>query len=141
MVISFGDPVSLLNRARAVTELLTMPDTCTVTRPGVQSTDRDPVTGAMMPVADTPVYSGKCAVEELRVQNPSPTSVASDFPVSMIATLKLPAMGPLVVIGDRVTLFTAPDHPQDAGLVFRVTSFNPKSQAKARLFQMQSVIG
>lgn len=125
-------------RARAETRMV---DRCSVTRPGVQSADRDPVTGAMIPAGEIPVYSGACAFSELRVQNPTPTSVAGDFPVSMIVTLSLPAMGPLVQLQDLVAVTSAPDHPQDVGLRFRVTSFNPKSQAKSRMFQMQAVIG
>lgn len=128
----------ILARGRAQTRMV---DRCTITRTGAPSADRDPVTGAMLPAVESPVYSGMCEFDELRVQNPSPVSVAGDFPVSMIATLALPATGPLVQEQDTVTLTSAPYHPQHVGMRFKITAFNPKSLAKAQVFQMQAVIG
>lgn len=129
-------------RARALTRMV---DRCTITRPGYSSAKLDPLTGLTPVVAGTPVYpeeglDGPCAIEVLRVQNPTASSVGGDFPVSMVSTLSLPAMGPRVVVGDVVLITAAPDHPQDIGLKFRITAFNPKTQAKARLFQMQTVV-
>lgn len=125
-------------RARAQSRMV---DSCTITRGSAETGMRDPVTGLRTPGSTTTIYSDICNVAELRVQNPSPTGVAADFPVSMVATLRLPALGPQIHVQDVVVLDAAPDHPQDVGMRFRITSFNPKTQAKARVFQMQSVIG
>lgn len=118
-----------------------MVDTGRITRTGPLSGALDPVTGLRIPAVPVVVYEGKCFVDELRIQNPSPAAVAGDFPVSMVATLKLPAMGEQVLVQDLFVLTSAPDHPQDVGRHYRISSFNPKTQAKARLFQMQAVIG
>lgn len=128
----------ILARVRAQTRMV---DRCVITRPGVPSSAIDPVTGLSPVATDRPVYSGVCEFDELRVQNPSPASVAGDFPVSMIATLALPAPGPLVQEQDTVTMTSAPYHPQHVGMRFKITAFNPKSLAKAQVFQMQAVIG
>lgn len=132
--------VTALVAARVAAESR-MVDSCVITRPGLSSGPVDPATGRRIAAVSSDVYAGQCNVEELRVQNPSPSGVAADFPVSMTATLRVPAMGPSIQVQDVVVLTAAPDHPQDVGLRFRVTSFNPKTQAKARMFQMQSVVG
>jgi hypothetical protein len=117
-----------------------MVDSGTITRLGAPVGGVDPVTWEQAVGESQTVYSGPCAITELRVQNPKPSGVGGDYPVAMVATLRLPAQGAHIQVQDVFVLDSAPDHPQEVGMRFRITSFNPKTQAKARLFQMESVI-
>lgn len=128
----------VIARARALTRMV---DSGTITRTVAGTTVMDPATGARPKPEVTPIYSGPCFLTEKRIQNPGATGVADDFPVEEVASLVLPSLGPRIERGDIFVLTAAPDHPQDVGRRFRIISFNPGTQNKARQFQMSAIIG
>jgi hypothetical protein len=117
-----------------------MVDSGTITRSGTAGTV-NPATGVPVTGAVVTVWSGPCLLAERRVQNPTATPIAGDFPFSEVATLKVPSSVPKILPMDVFTLDSAPDHPQDVGRRFRITSFDPSTQAKERRFQMSAIIG
>lgn len=131
-----------LQFARTAAESL-MTDRGTVTRDSVSAKQLiDPLTGLYTSnLPPTVIYSGPCFVLERRVQNPSSRSDAGDFPYTETASLLLPAHAALVLVQDIFTIDWAPDHPQDVGLRFRITFFNPGTQIKARKCQMEAITG
>lgn len=125
-------------RSRALTRMV---DRGSVWRPS-SSGALDPVTGIpALGAAAAPIWSGPCFLSEKRVQNPSARPVAGDFPFEEVATLSLPSDVPQIDPLDVFVLESAPDHPQDVGRRFKVISFNPSTQVKARQFQMAAIIG
>ena len=131
-----ADSALMVARARALSRMV---DTCAITRPGSGGT-YDPVTDTYSG-STTPVYSGACFVQERRIQNPEASSGGGDFPVAEALTLKLPSDSPACQVADIVVISAAPDHPNDVGRRYRITSVNPATQKKSRDYQMSTVIG
>lgn len=121
-----------------------MTDVGVVTRSAVPtaSTIVDPLTG-LTPASGPPVviYTGKCFLVERRIQNPTARAVAADYPYVETVTLMLPSNTPAIRVQDIFTLTAAPDHPQDVGLRFRITFFNPGTHSKVRKCQMEGITG
>lgn len=125
-------------RGRALTRMV---DSCTVSRPGGLTGPVDPSTGLQTPSADSLVYSGGCFFEVTRVQNPSASNVAGDFPITEVLTLMLPANAGDVHVQDVVQVTAAPDHPRDVGRRLRVSSINTGTQLKQQRCQVEVITG
>lgn len=129
---------SALSAARHAAESR-MVDSCVVSRNSATAgldADGMPIAGS-----PTPVYSGRCFLLEARVQNPNPSDVAGDFPVTEALTLKVPALAAQLLVGDVVVMTACPDHPRDVGARLRVSSINPGTQRKSQNCQVEVIAG
>jgi hypothetical protein len=133
-----ADSALAIARGRALTRMV---DRCTITRPGALSGPVDPVTGLQTGGSSSAVYSGACFFEVTRVQNPTASDVAGDFPVSEVLTLMLPANAGDVRVQDVVTITAAPDHVRDVGRRLRVSSINTGTQLKQQRCQVEVITG
>lgn len=137
------DISDVLNEFRAEAESL-MTDACVVSREGAPDPGAviDPDTGKFPDVAFGTVYSGKCSTNvQGAVTSGRARQSAGDEVFVLRTTLKVPAVAPRLLIGDRV-LFTASEfNPTLVGVVFTVTGLLPGSHHTSQQVAMQSVVG
>jgi len=92
-----------------------MVDTCTIERPGEPVTDAD----GNVTTGTTPVYSGKCKVQQTISQASNPTAGGHQFTV-LDSRVDVPVSAGPIAVDDVVTLTGSVLDPQLAGSVFRV---------------------
>lgn len=112
-----------------------MQDACTVQRPGPAVTD--PVTGNVAPSL-TPVYTGRCKVQQTIAQSSSPTAGGHAFTIQDSRVDFPVSAGPLAV-DDVVTVTASVLDPQLVGTVFRVVELFHKSMATAQRTRVETV--
>jgi hypothetical protein len=117
-----------------------MTDTCSIVRnfPGGLDSNGFPVVGP-----SSAVYSGKCFLQEKRLQNTSPGNVAADYVLTETFTLKRPATAAPVSVGDVVTMTGSGDSARGwiVGFRLRVTALNPATQKKTLDAQVEAIVG
>ena len=123
-----------LAAGRALAESL-MVDTCIIDRPGEAVTD--PETGAVTP-SYTPVYIGRCKIQQTMAQASSPEAGGAVFNVQT-SRVDLPVgVGP-VETGDRVRLPVAASNPALAGNTYRVRELFEKSWQTAQRIPVEEL--
>lgn len=123
-----------LAAGRALAESL-MVDTCIIDRPGGAVTD--PETGAVTP-SYTPVYIGRCKIQQTMAQASSPEAGGAVFNVQT-SRVDLPVgVGP-VETGDRVRLPVATSNPALAGNTYRVRELFEKSWQTAQRIPVEEL--
>lgn len=112
-----------------------MVDTCIIDRPGEPATD--PETGAVTP-SYTPVYIGRCKIQQTMAQASSPEAGGAVFNVQT-SRVDLPVgVGP-VETGDRVRLPVATSNPALAGNTYRVRELFEKSWQTAQRIPVEEL--
>ena len=111
-----------------------MVDECEVTRPGALVTDAD---GNVTP-SSTPVYEGRCKVQQTISQASNPTAGEHSFTVQDSRVDFPVTAGPLKV-DDVVTVTASALDPQLVGSEFRVTELFHKSMATAQRTRVEQV--
>ena len=124
-----------LLRGRVAAEAL-MVDSCTVQRPTGTVTDH--VTGEVFPYF-VPVYSGLCKLQQTISQAANPTSGGHSFTV-LESRFDTPVGSGPFLVGDMVTIVTAPLDPQLVGRVFRIVEPFNKSFATAQRVRVEEVV-
>lgn len=112
-----------------------MVDACTVQRPGPAVTDAD---GNVTPSL-TPVYTGRCKVQQTISQASNPTAGGHQFTVQDVRWDTPVAAGPFLV-DDVVTMTASVLDPQLVGRVFRVIETFHKSGATAQRTRVSEVV-
>ena len=127
--------VDAVLRGREAAEAL-MLDSCTVIRPGPVVTD--PATGNVTP-SSTPVYAGRCKVQQTISQASNPSAGGHQFTVQDSRVDFPVSAGPLAV-SDSVTITASALDPQLVGRVFRVDELFHKSFATAQRTRVSEVV-
>ena len=120
-----------------------MTDTCTITRAGVADPNAvpDPVTGLYPVPADSSVYTGKCSVRVPGTVTASRSrESAGDEAVMLTAILSVPALAPLVKIGDIVTFTASTYNPRLVGQKWSVDGMIPGSRQTAQKVTVAVVV-
>lgn len=112
-----------------------MVDSCIIDRPGEAVTD--PETGAVAP-SHTPVYSGRCKVQQTQAQAASPEVAGAVFTVQS-ARVDLPVGAGPIETGDRVRITGARFDPALVGNVFRVRELFKKSWPTAQRIPVEEL--
>ena len=112
-----------------------MLDTCIIDRPGEPVTDPD--TGAVTP-SYTPVYEGKCKVQQTMAQASSPEAGGAVFNVQT-SRVDLPVGAGPFETGDRVRVLAATLSPALVGNVYRVREIFEKSWQTAQRIPVEEL--
>jgi Family of unknown function (DUF6093) len=105
-----------------------MVDTCQITHPGEQVTDRH--TGHVYAVPDAVVYQGRCKVQSYQPFEQNPEAGAHTYTVQRYQ-VHVPVGSYVPHIGDVVTLTATALDPALAGRVYRVVALLHKTLATA----------
>lgn len=105
-----------------------MVDTCQITRPGEQVTDRR--TGGVYAVPDTLEYTGACKVQSYQPFEQNPEAGAHTYSVQRYQ-VHVPVGAYVPHVGDVVTITAATLDPHLAGRMYRVVALLHKSLATA----------
>nr|WP_273544751.1 DUF6093 family protein [Arthrobacter jiangjiafuii] len=111
-----------------------MTDTCIIDRPGEPTTDPD---GVVSP-SYTPVYIGRCKVQQTLAQSSSPEAGGAVFTVQG-ARLDIPVGMGTVATGDRVRMVTAMSNPDLVGNVYRIVEIFEKSWQTAQRVRVEEL--
>ena len=130
----FFDPEESILEARADAESL-MIDSCRITRPGEVVTD--PNTGKDTR-SQTPVYEGKCRVQQTVSQSSSSEAGGHLFSVQD-SGVHIPVGAGPVQSGDMVLMLVVRMDPSLENTVFRVTDIAQKSLASAQRLRVEEV--
>ena len=117
---------------------LRMVDACTIGRPGAEDVT-DPETGVVTE-GSTPVYAGKCKVQQARTQATNPVSAGHDFTVQG-AEVHVPLGTGPVTVNDVVTITAAKYNPALVGKVYRVVEIPGQTIASALRLGVEEVTG
>jgi hypothetical protein len=123
-----------IERGRRAAEAL-MVDACTVGRPVDVYTDQ---TNGQVVTVSTPVYEGRCKVQQTIAQSSSPEAGSHQYTVQT-ARLDLPVSAGPVMVDDTVTVTAAVMDPQLVGRVYRVVELFHKSFATAQRVRVEEV--
>jgi len=108
--------------------LALMVDTCQVTHPGEQVTDRR--TGGVYAVPDTLVYTGPCKVQSFQPFEQNPEAGAHSYSVQRYH-VHIPVGAYVPTVGDVVTITAAAMDPNLTGRTYRVVALLHKSLSTA----------
>ena len=105
-----------------------MVDSCQITHPGEQVTDRR--TGGVYAVPDAVVYTGRCKVQSYQPFEQTPEAGAHTYTAQRYQ-VHVPVGSYVPHIGDVVTITAAAMDPNLAGRTYRVVALLHKSLATA----------
>lgn len=120
-----------------------MTDTCTITRAGIPDPDAvpDPETGLYPVPADDTVYTGGCSINVPGTVSASRSrQSAGDEAVMLTAILSVPALAPLVKIGDVITFTSSTYSPRLVGQKWKVGGLIPGSRQTAQKVSVEVVV-
>lgn len=127
---------------RAEREAL-MTDSCTITRAGTADPDAqpDPDTGLYPVPADATVYAGKCSIRVPGTVSASRShESAGDEAVMLTAILSVPALAPLIKIGDVISFTSSAYNPRLVGQKWSVAGMIPGSRQTAQKVSVSVVV-
>ena len=113
-----------------------MVDKCTIRRQTGSTTDPD--TGKVTPTF-TPVYSGKCQVQQTIAQSSNPEAGGHQYTTQDLV-LKVPVAVTGIQIGDIVTMTWAELDKELEGRTFRVSDLFHKSFPTSRRLRAEEVL-
>lgn len=112
-----------------------MVDACIIDRPGEPVTD--PKTGAVAP-SYTPVYEGKCKVQQTLAQSSSKEAAGAVFNVQT-SRVDLPVGAGPIETGDRARITATRFNPALVGNVYRVKELFEKSWPTAQRIPVEEM--
>lgn len=117
-----------------------MHDTCTIVRPGEESTDEDgDVTTPSTAVYGTVLEPGKCNVATYEAQESNPEAGGATLTVQRYR-FDVPVGSCVPAIGDVATIQTAAADPNLPGRRYRVVALLHKSKATAYRLGVEEVV-